>query len=137
MAFAYSFRARLPSICLVLGPTDFAILLFGSVFACAFESKIGGIIALLLLIPLISVLTYAELGIQPLAVEIRPDSFVVRFLWKHRHYPFADVSYIIRDEIKIPRSGTARSVRIGFHSWNSLQLMFPGVREQLYQNLVT
>lgn len=115
----------------------FSILLFGSVFAGAFESKIGGVVALLFLIPLFSFLLYALLAIQPLAVEIRPDSFVVRFLWKHRHYQFADVSYITRDEVQFEKSGCVQSVKVGFHSRNSLQLAFPGVREKLYRDLIT
>ncbi len=115
----------------------FYILLFGSAFAGAFESNKVGIIALIFIVPITSFLIFIDFAAHPIAVEIHPDFFTLRFLWKRRNYPFADVSNITRDEVHFKRSDTVQTVRVGFHSRNHLQLLFPSAREKLYQNLIT
>ena len=80
--------------------------------------------------------TYCIFKMQPIAVAVQRDSFTVRFLWKRRSYPFSKVNYIMRDEVSFPKSGIIQTVNVGFSSGHSLQLLFPGVRDKLYEDLV-
>jgi hypothetical protein len=97
----------------------------------------GAIVASLFFMSLGAISSFGMLALDPLAVEIHPDFFTLRFLWKRQKYLFANVNYITRGQVLLPRAGILETVKVGFRSGHPLQLKFPAVREKLYRALIT
>jgi hypothetical protein len=78
---------------------------------------------------------YIVFVLEPYAVKIYPDRFVLRCILSSRIYRFVDVSNVSLDIVSQTKGGFLKTVRVDFHSGKTLQLAFPNVRQRLYDDL--